>query len=482
MNHSTWRPSRNSPIPLHRQIMEHLRDRIAGGEWPVGTRIPSQRELAARFGVNRSTVVAALDELVAAGLLQGDRGGGTRVVNRTWGVLTASPPPDWNEYVSAGVQHPNLPAVQEINRAEFRPGMLRLGTGEMGPDLLPQAEMAELLGRMAGRAPNLGYGEPNGELQLREAIAARLNRLGIAASPASLLIVSGALQALQLISVGLLHRGSTVLTERPSYLYSVPVFQSAGMKLRGVPMDEQGLRADLVSVYAKQYSGALLYTIPTFHNPSGTVMSEARRHQLLEVCEAARLPLVEDDVYRELWLDEPPPLPLKTHDASGSVLYLGSLSKSLSPGLRIGWVAGPQPVIERLADIKMQSDYGSSALSQQMAAEWLESGRYDRHLEQLRASLRLRREAALDALERHFRDIADWEVPRGGFYIWLKLHGSPSPRKVFDAALKSGILINPGHLYDPEADGRLRLSYAYAEADELRVGIARLSEVVRSLD
>ncbi|GJM84143.1 hypothetical protein HMSSN139_66390 [Paenibacillus sp. HMSSN-139] len=142
---------------------------------------------------------------------------------------------------------------------------------------------------------------------------------------------------------------------------------------------------------------------------------------------------------------------VKTHDASGSVLYLGSLSKSLSPGLRIGWVAGPQPVIERLADIKMQSDYGSSALSQQMAAEWLESGRYDRHLEQLRASLRLRREAALDALERHFRDIADWEVPRGGFYIWLKLHGSPSPRKVFDAALKSGILINPGHLYDPEA-------------------------------
>lgn len=482
MNHSTWRPSRSSPFPLHRQIMEHLRDLIAGGEWPVGTRIPSQRELAARYGVNRSTVVAALDELIAAGLLQGDRGGGTRVVNRTWGVLTASPPPDWNEYVRAGVQHPNLPAVQEINQAEFRPGILRLGTGEMGPDLLPQTEMAELLGRMALRPPNLGYGEPNGDLRLREAIASRLNRLGIAVSPSSLLIVSGALQALQLIAVGLLHRGSTVLTERPSYLYSVPVFQSAGMKLRGVPMDEQGLRADLVSVYAKQYSGALLYTIPTFHNPSGTVMSEARRNQLLEVCEAARLPIVEDDVYRELWLDEPPPLPLKAKDASGSVLYLGSLSKSLSPGLRIGWIAGPQPVIERLADIKMQSDYGSSALSQQVAAEWLESGLYDRHLERLRSALRLRREAALDALRRHFRDIAEWEAPRGGFFIWLNLQGSPSPRKVFDAALKAGLLINPGHLYDREAEGRLRLSYAYATADELTDGIARLSEIVRALE
>lgn len=481
MNDSTWRPSRNSPIPLHRQIMEHIRDLIAGGEWPVGTRIPSQRELAVRFGVNRSTVVAALDELIAAGLLQGSRGGGTRVVNRTWGVLTASPPPDWNEYVSAGVQVPNLPAVQEINRAEFRPGILRLGTGEIGPDLLPQAEMAELLSRMAANAPSLGYGEPNGDLRLREAIAARLSLQGITVSPASLLIVSGALQALQLIAVGLLHRGQTVLTERPSYLYSVPVFQSAGMKLRGVPMDEQGLRADLVAVYAKQYSGSLLYTIPTFHNPSGRVMSESRRRQLLEVCEAARLPLVEDDVYRELWLDDLPPLPLKAYDTSGSVLYLGSLSKSLSPGLRIGWVAGPQPVIERLADIKMQSDYGSSALSQQMAAEWLESGRYDLHLERLRAALRLRREAMLGALERHFRDIADWEVPRGGFYVWLKLHGSPSPRKVFDAALKAGLLVNPGHLYDREADGCLRLSYAYAKAEELSEGLARLSPIVRTL-
>ncbi|MGG6313747.1 PLP-dependent aminotransferase family protein [Paenibacillus macerans] len=480
MEHPIWRPNRHSPVPLHLQIMEQLRDKIAGGEWPVGTRIPSQRQLAAAFGVNRSTVVAALDELTAAGMIEGSRGGGTRVVNQTWGVLAASPPPDWSGYVRSGTQHPNLPAVQEINRAEFRDGIIRLGTGEMAPDLLPQAEMAELLRRMADRVPNLGYGEPNGDLRLREVVAGRLSRLGIASSPSSLLIVSGALQALQLISVGLLQRGSTVLLERPSYLYSVPVFQSAGMRLRGIPMDREGLRADLVNVYAKQYNGSLLYTIPTFHNPTGTVMSEARRLQLLEACEAARLPLIEDDVYREVWLDAPPPLPLKARDANGSVLYVGSLSKTLSPGLRIGWIAGPQPVIERLADIKMQSDYGSSALSQQAAAEWLESGMYDVHLERLRSNLRLRRAAALEALERHFKDLAEWEMPRGGFYFWLKIHGSPTSRGLFDAALKAGILINPGHLYDREANDRFRLSYAYARADELSESIARLAELVRA--
>ncbi|MEF2966327.1 PLP-dependent aminotransferase family protein [Paenibacillus sp. M1] len=481
MEKPTWQPNRRSGVPLHAQITEYIRDKIFGGEWPVGTRLPSQRELARSFGVNRSTVVAAMDELTAAGMIEGDRGGGTRVVNLTWGALAAAPPPDWSAYVNAGIHRPNLPAVQEINRSEFAPGILRLGTGELSPELLPHSGMSRLLARMAVSMPELGYGEPNGDLALREAVADRLRRIGIAASPASILIVSGALQALQLISVGLLPRGSSILLERPSYLYSVPVFQSAEMKLQGVPMDEEGLRSELVVPYAKQYGGALLYTIPTFHNPTGTVMSEERRARLLEACRNAGLPILEDDVYRDLWLDEPPPAPLKARDASGSVLYVGSLSKTLSPGLRIGWVTGPQPVIERLADIKMQSDYGSSAFSQWIAAEWLGSGMYDEHMNELRDALRIRRQAALKALDKHFRGLAEWSVPGGGFYIWLKLKQAAAPRRLFDAALKQGILINPGHLYDREAGDRIRLSYSYAPLAELEPGIARLAEIVASL-
>lgn len=476
-----WQPNRLSPVSLHIQIMEYLRDKIVSGEWPVGTRLPSQRDLAISFGVNRSTVVAAMDELTAAGLIEGGRGGGTRVVNQTWGALASTPPTDWNAYVRGGIHQPNLPAVQEINRAEFRPGILRLGTGELSPELLPQSGMSELLHRVADHVPSLGYGEPNGYLRLREEIASRMKGLGVSTSPSSILIVSGALQALQLISVGLLQRGSTVLLERPSYLYSVPVFQSAGMKLQGVPIDEEGLRPELVAPYAKQYGGALLYTIPTFHNPSGTMMSGVRRERLLAACQQEGLPILEDDVYRDLWLDSPPPAPLKALDKSGSVLYIGSLSKTLSPGLRIGWITGPQPVIERLADIKMQSDYGSSALSQQVAAEWLASGMYDRHVEELRSQLRYRRDKALSALQRHFAELASWQVPQGGFYIWMKLRNSPAPRKFFDAALKEDILINPGNLYDPVATDRIRLSYAYASPEQLEKGIARLAVIVRRL-
>lgn len=481
MEQPHWQPSRQSAAPLHVQIMQYIRDKIAGGEWPVGTRIPSQRKLAEAFKVNRSTVVTALEELAAAGMLEGCRGGGTRVVNHTWGALAAKPPTNWDDYVKSGIHRPNLPAVQEINRAEFHPGIVRLGTGELSPELLPHREMSSVLHRVADRTPSLGYGEPMGDPQLRELLAARLRKLGIAASPASVLVVSGALQALQLISVGLLEQGSAVLVERPSYLYSVPVFQSAGMKLRGIPMDGEGLRADLVGAYARQYSASLLYTIPTFHNPSGTLMTEQRRRQLMDAVEAEGLPVIEDDVYRDLWLDEPSPRPLKARDTAGNILYLGSLSKTVSPGLRIGWIAGPQPVLERLADIKMQSDYGSSTLSQQAAAEWLGSGWYEQHMERVRDQLKARRAIMLGCLDKHFSDIASWNAPPGGFYIWLKLHSQLPARTLFDQALRRNILINPGHLYDRDANQHIRLSYAYASLKDMEQSLAQLAEIIKSL-
>ncbi|USB33697.1 PLP-dependent aminotransferase family protein [Paenibacillus sp. YPG26] len=482
MRLDNWKPNRQSNVPLHLQIEQHIKESIASGEWPVGTRLPSQRSLAASFGVNRSTVVTALDELNAAGLLEGNRGGGTRVVSGTWGILAAAKPPDWNAYVSSSIHRPNLPAVQEINRAEFQPGIIRLGTGELSPELLPQAGMQRLLQTMAQhRAPDLGYGEPGGDLGLRELIAERLRTLGISASPRSILIVSGALQALQLVSLGLMQPGSSVLLERPSYLYSVPVFQSAGMKLRGIPMDAEGIRDPLIASYARQSSGALLYTIPSFHNPTGILMSEARRQKLLDACSELSLPVLEDDVYRELWLETPPPLPLKSLDKKGMVVYMGSLSKMVSPGLRIGWIAGPEPVIDRLADLKMQTDYGSSQLSQWAAREWFSSGMHEEHMSSLRGMLRARRDAAAAMLDRHMGDLAEWQLPQGGFYIWLKLYNAPAPRLLFEAALKEGILLNPGHLYDPEAIDCLRLSYAYASMDELERGISRLAVIIRYL-
>lgn len=273
-----------------------------------------------------------------------------------------------------------------------------------------------------------------------------------------------------------------MLLERPSYLYSLHLFQSAGMKLASLPMDQQGLLASTISAQRKKESGGdILCTIPCFHNPTGILMSEKRRQELMQVCEEERLPVIEDDIYRELWFEEPPPAPLKARDKHGHVLYIGSLSKTLSPGLRIGWIVGPEPVIERLSDIKMQTDYGSSSLSQRVAAEWLVSGNYQQHVEVVREQLKIRRAAAIEAIKAYVSDIATWHIPEGGFFIWLRLNEKRSMMELFSKALRQGILLNPGTIYAQESDGYLRLSYAYASLPDLRQGIYKLSQIMRSL-
>ncbi len=198
----------------------------------------------------------------------------------------------------------------------------------------------------------------------------------------------------------------------------------------------------------------------------------------MHLCQKERLPIIEDDVYRDLWLDAEPPLPLKALDDSGLVLYVSSLSKTMGPGLRIGWVAGPEPIIRRLADLKMQHDYGSSILSQWVAAEWLRRDLETSHLQNLRQELRRRRSFMLKYLEENFSSLAEWNIPAGGFYIWIKLNRPLSMPALFQAACKKNILLNPGTIYDQTSNQYLRLSYAYASPEEMNYGLHELSKLI----
>lgn len=477
-----WVPNHKDAVPLYRQIVEYIKNKITIGEWPLHSKLPPQRVLANNFQVNRSTLKIALEELIADGLLESKIGSGTWVANNTWSVLTSHPPVNWNSYLDKGMHLPNLHTIQEINHSEFKPNIIRLGTGELSPELFPKAMMNSILKKLPSSINSLGYEEPKGLLSLRKQISIYLRSFGIDASPTSIMIVSGALQALQLICCSLLPKGSTILLEKPSYLYSLKLFQSMNMQFAGLPLDEDGIQLAPITYYKEHKNANLLYTIPCFHNPTGILMSEQRRKSIIALCQKEQLPVIEDDVYRELWLDStPPPIPLKALDREGLVLYLGSLSKSLSPGLRIGWIVGPEPVIERLADIKMQNDYGSSSLSQWAAAEWFNSGLYQKHLEKVRKKLRIRRDVASQSLDTHFSDIATWKIPSGGFYIWLTLTQPVSMQKLFTEALDKGLLIHPGNIYDNLSNRHLRLSYSYASISELKGGLRLLSSIIRNM-
>lgn len=478
-----WKPDPASGVPVYQQIMDYIRGKVARGEWPVGTRLPAQRAMAEAFGVNRSTVTTALEELASYGLLAGHRGAGTRVVSNTWSLLLPQAP-DWGQYLSAGFFRENLPAVQTINRMEFAPGITRLGTGELDPGLFPVDLWREVVGTVGRNVTDLGYLEPLGLPELREALSDHLATLGIAAPPSCILITSGALQGLQLIASCLLPRGATVFTEAPSYLKSLQVVQSAGVGLRGIPMDGEGLRVRELEARltgGRRRGDAILYTIPTNQNPTGTTMGEARRRELLEVCTAHRLPVVEDGAYQELCYDGPMPTPLKAMDSTGAVLHLGSAAKTLAPGLRVGWIVAPEPIVQRLGDVKMQMDYGASSVSQWILAEFFRSGAYGRYLGALKEELRQRRDHALKVLEDCFGGLARWERPQGGFYIWLTLTGDCPMAKLFARAGQEGILLNPGDLYDFQDSRSLRLSYAYASREAFAAGAARLAELVGEL-
>ncbi|MBP1931896.1 PLP-dependent aminotransferase family protein [Ammoniphilus resinae] len=472
-----WKPYRYSHLTIHEQIVDWIKTRIGQGDWSVGTKLPTQRQLAVQFDVNRSTIQLALDELKADGLLESKVGSGVFVANNSWNMLLDRAQPNWHQHIESSIHKPNYHTIKLINKYEQLDDIIRLGTGELSPELLPTKQIELSLRSISLESKAIGYSSPQGSEKLRQILCQYLKKRGIETTPENILIVSGALQALQLIAMGLLEEGSIIFQEYPSYLNSVHPFQSAGMRMISVSRDAE-LTDKLRKLKGKRQS--LFYCVPTLHNPTGDNWSLDERIGLYNVCKELQIPIIEDDVYHELLFESPLPA-IKTFEKSGQVLYIGSVSKTLSPGLRIGWVVAPTPVIERLADIKMQTDYGSSAFSQEIVAYWFSSGLYEKHLIQLREQLKRRAAFVEDILERQFKEIASWKKSEGGFYIWLRFHEPIVNKALFLNLLKQNVLINPGYIYDTNDLHHIRLSYAYASIEELNRGLNVLLDLLTEI-
>ncbi|MFF5994635.1 PLP-dependent aminotransferase family protein [Lysinibacillus sp. KU-BSD001] len=467
-----WKPDRTLSISLSKQIVQWITENIQNGEWPSGTKLPTQRQLAVMLGVNRSTIQEAMDELKADGIISSKIGSSTYVSNASWNMLVKQKQPNWQKYIEASIHKPNYQTIQVINACEQDDSIIRLSTGELAPSLLPTAKIQSSLQQLQLDGRAIGYSSPQGSLHLREALCQYLKKRRIIASPDNICIVSGGLQALQLIAVGLLETGSIVFQDPFSYLNSIHPFQSFGMDLQSIELSNRNTTA-LEKRRGRRQS--IYYAIPTLHNPTGAIWSMEEKQSFYDMCKTLHLPIIEDDVYFELAFEELTP-PLKAIDTAGHVLYLGSMSKTLSPGLRIGWVVAPSPVIKRLADIKMQMDYGSSAFSQEIVTHWLTTGLYEQHIQELKVELRRRAVLMEGLLKQYFTDIASWQSPKGGFYIWIRFHQPIVTTDFFFQLLKQKVLINPGYIYEPKDTHHIRLSYAYASDSELQSGLHILYE------
>jgi GntR family transcriptional regulator of abcA and norABC len=476
-----WKPDAQSNFPVFLQIAQHLEKQIVEGQLQPGEMLPPERSLAKSLNVNRSTITAAYDELRAAGLIRSTQGSGTRVSEDVWGV-SARPSLSWHEYTSGGVFRPTLAMVSRIREVSHDEHVINLARGELSPDLFPVHALTEVMTHF--RLPQkLGYLEANGSHELRQILVGHLHEhLGIQAAPSEILITTGAQQAIHLITSCLLKPGDAVAVEYPSYTYSLSLFTSAGLRLFPIPMDNQGLIPDDIPQLVKKHRIRMVFINPTFHNPTGTTLTMSRRKDLLRICESLRLPIVEDDPYAGLSFEShqpPPPLAAMTQ-RTDQVIYLGSLSKTIAPALRIGWVHGPSNVIRRLADAKGQMDFGTSSITQQIAHGLLASGAWHENVMHLQKILKQRRDTMLMALEDNLKESLAWTIPQGGYHIWGKLKSSVRDADLLEASIRHGVVVTPGGVYGAD-QGHVRLTYARVADAAIVEGIARLRSALNEI-
>jgi len=324
---------------------------------------------------------------------------------------------------------------------------------------------------------------PLGYRPLRDFISAKLKRrAGMTVDPEQILITSGSLQALDLVNGVFLEPGDTVLIEEATYAGSISRFQRLGVTCLGVPVDRDGivtetLAAILDSLKSKGTRPKFLYCIPTIQNPTGAVMTEARRTELLRIAAAHDLLIFEDDCYADLLWEGERPAAIHALDQDGRVIYCGSFSKSIAPALRVGYLAAPWEALSRMLSLK--TDAGSGALEQMVLAEYAPAA-FDSHVETSRLALKAKADATVAALEEQFGTAADFEPPRGGIFLWASLPDQVDTSRLAAVALEEGVAINPGAEWsaDPEKGrSKLRICFANPSIETLEKGIAKLAEV-----
>ncbi len=457
-----------------RDLVGWLVSGIHEGSWPAATRLPPERTLARQLGLNRSTVATAYLELQARGLVDRRQGSGTYVRGDLWGMT-----PDWPRYLERAAFRPMAPLARKIAQTRQRGDILDFSEADIGPDLWPQDGLHRLLADVDLGAV-LGYGQQLGLPRLREAVCLEMKRhLGADIDPKSVMITAGAQQALYLLARGLLHPGDAIAIEKPSFYYSQALFQSCGVRLLPIAMDRDGILPDALDELVRRHRPSMVWLNPTYHNPTAATLSLERRRAVLALCSSWNLPLVEDDAFAYLQVagtPKPPP-PLFQLGSRHSALYVGSLSKIVAPGLRIGWIAGPRAIIARLAEIRSQIDAGTPGLVQAIAATLLVDPVWPDHLRAVSLALRERR----DAFERSLGALASlgatWASPAGGLHYWLRLGDAQPDQQRLEHAVDLGVAYAPGRLYGAE-DGYARLNYVQLPPAKAALGLAKLAEAL----
>ncbi len=393
---------------------------------------------------------------------------------------------EYTKYFSNVADWAKSNPIRRLTGLINRPGIISFAGGVPSPETFPYNEIAEIASRIVHEkgAEVLQYGLTRGNRQLIEYLVDQMQRRGIKTNAEEIMLTSGSQQGLDLLARLLAEPGDIVLAELPSYIGGTYALNNVGGTLTGIPMAEDGL--DLTAVRDKVLKMRdlgcqvkLIYTIPNFQNPSGITLSLEKRKNLLALASELDLLILEDDPYGELYFDTPPPPPIKSFDTEGRVIYLGSFSKVLTPGLRTAWIVAPSEIIAKVELIKEAADLCSSMLDQAIVAECARQDLIQSRLGKLREFYQIRCQTMLSALDKFAPKGTTWTHPTGGLFIWVELASQIDTTEMLSQAVENGVAYVPGapfYVSDPKVN-TLRLAFSKETPERISVGIEKLCQM-----
>jgi DNA-binding transcriptional MocR family regulator len=471
---------RQAEQPIYLQIRDRIRRLITSGALQPGDRLPSVRELAREAEVNKLTVIEAYSVLEADGLIHARQGSGYFVnccpeipLNLVSSFAPAQkvviPPPQYGTFCRS---------YMNSFEAQRQSGILDFSSG------FPQAFGLEDLQRIARRAMSqiantLQYDTPRGLQTLRQQIAQLLIQRGLVVSADNLIITSGSMQGISLAMRHYVQPGDWVIVEMPCYHGALAILENLQARTIGIPMTPVGMNLELLAKYLKSHRPKLIYTVSTLHNPTGITTSLAHRKQLLELAQKYHCFILEDNAYEGLHF-EPVPPPIKALDQQDSVIYVGTFSKTLMGGLRVGYMVLTGAHLQPLVEQKLIDDLHTPTPSQAIVSEYLASGHYRHRLRDLQTYHLQSRNHMLQALEEHFPQEATWTVPLGGLLLWVQLPDTLPLEQICHNLREQGVLITPATAFFPDRKGynAMRLNFSHS-AEAIAWGIASIGKELR---
>ncbi|MBC2593352.1 PLP-dependent aminotransferase family protein [Ruficoccus amylovorans] len=467
---------------LYERIARQLDAQIQDGVFRVGERLPSVRQLCASERVSPASALQALSLLEARGLIEARPKSGFFVRHRR--VDCAPPPPP-----SSCKLEPGAVGVSDVVAQVFYQAgderMVPLGAAIPAPELLPTERLSRCLAQLARSQPErLGrYDIKPGHPELLRQLVRRFASYGCHVAQEELVVTFGAMEALNLAVRAVTHPGDIVAVESPCYFGLLEILESLGLRALPVPGTcEEGIDLDLLETAIERHRVKAVMLVPSFSNPNGSCMSQPRRERLMALLADHGIPLVEDDIYGDIHFGPERPRPVKSLDRDGLVLYCGSFSKILSPGLRVGWVAGGR-YSEQVRRLKYISSLTTPAINQLAIARFLESTAMERHLRSLRQAFRTQMAQISEEILASFPEGTGLSQPEGGFYLWVQLPDGVDAFDLHRLAAAEKIDIAPGQIFCPHADirNRIRISCGYPCDARIRKSIHTLARLVREL-